>query len=52
MARNLAITAVNGYTGFTIADYILKNDNFNKKIGTLTGLTSAPTSPKAKELAK
>lgn len=52
MARNLAITAVDGYTGFTIADYILKNDNFNKKIGTLTGLTLAPTSPKAKELAK
>jgi hypothetical protein len=52
MARNLAITAVDGYTGFTITDYILKNDNFKKKIGTLTGLTLAPTSPHAKGLAK
>ncbi|KAK5050414.1 hypothetical protein LTR84_003695 [Exophiala bonariae] len=52
MARNLAITAVDGYTGFTIADYILQNDSFRKKIGTLTGLTLAPNSPHAKELAK
>jgi hypothetical protein len=52
MTRNLAISAIDGYTAFTIAGYIIKYDNFKKKVGTITGLTLAPASLHANELAK
>ncbi|KAG9775437.1 hypothetical protein KCU88_g5116, partial [Aureobasidium melanogenum] len=52
MTRNICITAVDGNTGFTIAEYILKNENFKKKVGTVTGIALKPNSSRAKELAK
>ncbi|CEJ56614.1 Putative Prestalk A differentiation protein A [Penicillium brasilianum] len=50
MSRNLCITAVDGHTGFTIAELILKNDDFKKEIDSLIGLTLHPHSEFAKEL--
>ena len=51
MARNVCITAVEGQTGFLIAELLLTNPDFSSKIDSLTGLTMDPDSPKAKELA-
>lgn len=50
MSRNLCITAVDGHTGFTIAELILTNNNFKKEIGSVIGLTLHPHSEFAKEL--
>jgi nucleoside-diphosphate-sugar epimerase len=50
MTRKVCITAVEGQTGFLIAELILKNDRFKKKIDSVTGLSLDPSSPKAKEL--
>lgn len=52
MTRDICITAVDGHTGFSIAEYILKNETFKKKVGTITGVALKPHSPRAKELAK
>ncbi len=52
MSRNICITAVDGHTGTAIAEYILNNDNFKKKVGTIAGLALKPNSNHAKELAK
>ena len=49
MSRNVCITAVDGQTGFLIAELLL-SDNFRSKIDSLTGLAMDPTSQKAKEL--
>jgi len=51
MSRNLCITAVDGHTGFTIAELIMTNNDFRKEIGSVTGLTLHPDSEFAKELA-
>ncbi len=51
MSRNLCITAVDGHTGFTIAELILTNNDFKKEIGSVTGLALHPDSEFAKELA-
>lgn len=50
MSRSVCITAVDGQTGFLIAELLLKEDRFSKQIDSLTGLTMNPSSPKAKEL--
>lgn len=50
MTRNVCITAVDGETGFLIAELILKNERFKKKVDSVTGLALDPTSAKAKEL--
>lgn len=50
MARNVCVTAIDGQTGFLIAELLLKNENFKKKIDSLTGLALDPSSAKAKEL--
>lgn len=52
MSRNIAITAVDGHTGSSIAKYILEHDQFKKKVGTIIGLALKPNSPHAKELSK
>ena len=52
MTRNICITAVDGHTGFAIAEYILKNESFKKKVGSITGLALKPNSSYAKELSK
>lgn len=48
--RNIIITAIDGFTGYTIAKSILLHDTLKKKVGTITGLTLDSTSPTAKEL--
>ncbi|POS76525.1 hypothetical protein DHEL01_v205095 [Diaporthe helianthi] len=50
--RNICITAVDGQTGFLIAELILKEEKFHKGITSITGLTLSPSSPKAAELEK
>ncbi|KAK3312008.1 hypothetical protein B0H66DRAFT_644806 [Apodospora peruviana] len=50
MTRNVCITAVDGQTGFLIAELLLKEGKFHSKIDSITGLTMDPASPKAKEL--
>jgi nucleoside-diphosphate-sugar epimerase len=50
MTRNICITAVDGQTGFLIAELLLKEGKFFKQITTVTGLTMHPSSPKAQEL--
>ncbi|KAK4188310.1 hypothetical protein QBC35DRAFT_496789 [Podospora australis] len=48
--RNICITAVDGQTGFLIAELLLKEPKFKNKITSLTGLSLNPESEKAKEL--
>jgi len=50
MTRNVCITAVEGQTGFLIAELLLKEGKFHRSIDSLSGLTTDPSSPKAKEL--
>lgn len=50
MSRNVCITAVEGQTGFLIAELLLTDEQFKKQIDSLTGLTMDPSSAKAKEL--
>lgn len=52
MKRNVCITAVDGNTGFTIAELILKHRNFSSKVDSVAGLTLDPESEKAQELAE
>jgi nucleoside-diphosphate-sugar epimerase len=48
----VCITAVDGQTGFLIAELVLTDSTFSKKIDAVTGLTLHPTSSKCKELTK
>ncbi|KAH6957595.1 hypothetical protein BKA56DRAFT_200923 [Ilyonectria sp. MPI-CAGE-AT-0026] len=50
MSRKICITAVDGQTGFLIAELILKNENFAGKIDSVVGLTLDPKSDRAQEL--
>ncbi|KAK4233974.1 Prestalk A differentiation protein A [Achaetomium macrosporum] len=50
MSRKVCITAVEGQTGFLIAELLLTDEQFKKQIDSLTGLTMDPGSAKAKEL--
>ncbi|KAK7429914.1 hypothetical protein QQZ08_003536 [Neonectria magnoliae] len=50
MSRKICITAVDGQTGFLIAELILKNRDFAKKIDSVVGLTLHPQSDRAQEL--
>lgn len=50
MSRKVCITAVDGQTGFLIAERLLKDGTFRSQLTGLTGLALDPTSPKAKEL--
>ena len=52
MSRNICITAVEGHTGFAIAEYILSHDTFKKKVGTITGVSLHPDSHHCKDLSK
>ncbi|KAK0636531.1 hypothetical protein B0T17DRAFT_613249 [Bombardia bombarda] len=51
MSRNVCITAVDGQTGFLIAELLL-SDKFKQKISSLTGLAIDSSSPKTTELEK
>ncbi|TDZ14127.1 Prestalk A differentiation protein A [Colletotrichum orbiculare MAFF 240422] len=50
MSRNICITAVDGQTGFLIAELILKNRDFSRKVDSVVGLSLNPQSPRAQEL--
>lgn len=50
MSRNLCITAVDGNTGFAIAELILQHPDFSKKVDSVTGLALNPKSERAQEL--
>lgn len=52
MSRNLVITAADGQTGHLIAELILTNDDFTKKINSLTVTSLHPESERIKELKK
>lgn len=50
MSRKVAITAVDGQTGFLIAELLLREGKFTKAIDSIVGLAMDPSSPKCKEL--
>ncbi|KAK0734679.1 hypothetical protein B0T26DRAFT_809027 [Lasiosphaeria miniovina] len=50
MSRNICITAVEGQTGFLIAELLMKEAKFSSQVDSLTGLTMDPSAPKIKEL--
>ncbi|KAK5678406.1 hypothetical protein LTS10_008849 [Elasticomyces elasticus] len=52
MSRNIAITAIDGHTGFSIAELLLTDKTFSDKVTSVTGLSLHPKSHKAKEAEK
>jgi hypothetical protein len=50
MSRKIAITAVDGHTGFLITELLLREGKFRKVIDSICGLAMDPDSPKCKEL--
>ena len=50
MTRKICITAVDGNTGFLIAELILKNREFSKKADAVIGLALDPNSAHSEEL--
>lgn len=50
--RNVCITAVDGQTGYLIAELLLTDSTFSKHVNSVTGLSLHPSSPKCKELTK
>jgi uncharacterized protein YbjT (DUF2867 family) len=52
MSRNVCVTAVDGNTGFAIAELLLTNEDFSSKIGSVVGLSLKPSDPNCKSLAK
>jgi len=52
MSRQLCVTAVDGHTGFAIAELVLTNNAFKKAINTVTGLSLLPDADSCKELSR
>jgi len=52
MPRNVCISAVDGQTGFLIAELLVTDQKFSSKVDSVCGLTLHPTSAKCKELQK
>ncbi len=52
MSRNVCVTAVDGQTGYLIAELLLTNEDFSSKIGSVVGLSLKPNDAKCKQLAK
>jgi hypothetical protein len=50
MPRNLCVTAVDGQTGYLIAELLLTHHTFSKSFSSITGLTLYPSSPKCADL--
>jgi nucleoside-diphosphate-sugar epimerase len=48
-SRNVCVTAVDGNTGFAIAELLLTDSSFKSKIDSVSGLTLHPSASKAKE---
>lgn len=52
MPRNICITAVDGQTGYLIAELLLTNEDFSSKVDSVVGLSLKPNDPKCRQLAK
>jgi hypothetical protein len=52
MPRNVCISAIDGQTGFLIAELLLSDNKFSSKIDSVCGLTLHPSSAKSKEIQK
>jgi len=52
MSRNVCISAIDGQTGFLIAELLLTDRTFSSKVDSVCGLTLHPSSAKCKELQK
>jgi hypothetical protein len=52
MPRKVCITAIDGQTGFLIAELLLTDSTFSSKVDSVCGLTLHPTTAKCKELEK
>ncbi|KAK7178634.1 hypothetical protein PSPO01_15328 [Paraphaeosphaeria sporulosa] len=52
MTRNICISAGDGHTGFLIAELILTNPDFSKKVDSVSVLSLHPTSVRTKELTR
>ena len=52
MTRKVCITAVDGHTGYTIAELLLTDNQFSKKLDSVTGLSLKPHDAVCKELTK
>jgi len=52
MSRKVCISAIDGQTGFLIAELLLTDRAFSSKVNSVCGLTLHPTSTKCKELQK
>ncbi|EGR44321.1 uncharacterized protein TRIREDRAFT_112380 [Trichoderma reesei QM6a] len=52
MSRNICITAVEGQTGFLIAELLLKEGKFARQINSITGLALDTESPRAQEFTE
>ncbi|GJN66189.1 hypothetical protein PLICBS_000205 [Purpureocillium lilacinum] len=50
MSRKVCITAVDGHTGFAIAELILQHKEFSRKVDSVAGLAINPKSEHAQEL--
>ncbi|KAH8719836.1 Prestalk A differentiation protein A [Beauveria bassiana] len=50
MPRKVCVTAIDGQTGFAIAELILHHRDFSRKVEAVVGLTLDPDSEKAQEL--
>lgn len=51
MSRNVCITAVEGNTGYLIAELLLTDETFSKSVNTVTGLTMNPDAERCKDLS-
>jgi hypothetical protein len=52
MSRKVCISAIDGQTGFLIAELLLSNPTFSSKVAAICGLSLYPASAKCKELQK
>lgn len=52
MSRNVCISAIDGQTGFLVAELLLTDRKFSSKVDSVCGLALHPTSAKCKELQK
>lgn len=51
MSRNVCISAVEGNTGYLIAELLLTDENFSKQVNRVTGLIMNPDAERCKDLA-
>lgn len=51
MSRNVCITAVEGNTGYLIAELLLTDENFSVQVNSVIGLTMNPDAERCKDLA-